>query len=37
MRLASTWVLTDMNYLGKEALEKVYIDSDYLFRFSAIL
>ena len=33
MRLASTWVLTDMNYLGKESLEKVYIDSDYLFRF----
>ena len=33
MRLASTWVLTEMNYLGKEALEKVYIDSDYLFRF----
>lgn len=33
MRLASTWVLTDMNYLGKEVLEKVYIDSDYLFRF----
>lgn len=33
MRLASTWVLTEMSYLGKEALEKVYIDSDYLFRF----
>ena len=28
MRLASTWVLTEMNYLGKEALEKVYIASD---------
>lgn len=28
MRLASTWVLTEMNYLGKEALEKTYIDSD---------
>ena len=33
MRLASTWVLTEMNYLGKEALEKTYIDSNYLFRF----
>ena len=33
MRLSSTWVLTEMNYLGKEALEKVYIDSDCLFRF----
>ncbi len=33
MRLASTWVLTEMNYLGKEALEKTYIDSDDLFRF----
>lgn len=28
MRLSSTWVLTEMNYLGKEALEKTYIDSD---------
>lgn len=33
MRLASTWVLTEMNYLGKEALEKTYIASDDLFRF----
>lgn len=33
MRLASTWVLTEMNYLGKEALEKTYIDSDDFFRF----
>ena len=24
MRLSSTWVLTEMNYLGKEALEKTY-------------
>lgn len=33
MRLSSTWVLTEMNYLGKEALEKTYIDSDDFFRF----
>ena len=33
MRLASTWVLTEMNYLGKEALEKTYIASDDFFRF----
>ena len=33
MRLASTWVLTEMYYLGKEALEKTYIASDDLFRF----
>ena len=33
MRLASTWVLTEMNYLGKEALKKTYIASDDLFRF----
>ena len=33
IRLASTWVLTEMYYWGKEALEKTYIDSDDLFRF----
>jgi len=33
MRLATTWVLTDMNYLGEDALRKAYIDSDDLFRF----
>lgn len=33
MRLSTTWVLTDMNYLGENALRKAYIDSDDLFRF----
>lgn len=33
MRLATTWVLTDMNYLGEDALRKAYIDEDYFFRF----
>lgn len=33
MRLATTWVLTDMSYLGEDALRKAYIDSDDLFRF----
>ena len=37
MRLASTWVLTEMNYLGKEALEKTYIDSDDFFRFLEVV
>ena len=33
MRLSTTWVLTDMNYLREDALRKAYIDSDDLFRF----
>ncbi len=33
MRLSTTWVLTDMNYLGEDALRKAYIDEDCLFRF----
>lgn len=33
MRLSTTWVLADMSYLGEDALRKVYIDSDDLFRF----
>ena len=33
MRLPTTWVLTDMSYLGENALRKSYIDEDYLFRF----
>lgn len=33
MRLPTTWVLTDMSYLGEDALRKVYIDEDYFFRF----
>lgn len=33
MRLATTWVLTDMDYLGEDALRKAYIDEDYFFRF----
>ena len=33
MRLSTTWVLTDMNYLGENALRKAYINSDDLFRF----
>lgn len=33
MRLSTTWVLTEMNYLGEDALRKAYIDSDDLFRF----
>lgn len=34
MRLKSTWVLTDMNYLTKENLEVAYLESDKLFRFN---
>lgn len=33
MRLSTTWILTDMNYLREDALRKAYIDSDDLFRF----
>lgn len=33
MRLSTTWVLADMSYLGEDALRKVYIDSDDMFRF----
>lgn len=33
MRLSTTWVLTDMNYLGEDALRKAYLDSDDMFRF----
>ena len=33
MRLPTTWVLTDMSYLGEDALRKAYIDEDYFFRF----
>lgn len=33
MRFSTTWVLTDMNYLGEDTLRKAYIDSDDLFRF----
>lgn len=33
MRLASTWVLTDMHYLTEENLESSYLQPDELFRF----
>lgn len=33
MRLPTTWILTDMSYLGEDALRKTYIDEDDIFRF----
>lgn len=33
MRLASTWVLTDMHYLTEENLKLAYLEADELFRF----
>lgn len=33
MRLASTWMLTDMHYLTEENLESAYLQSDELFHF----
>lgn len=34
MRVASTWVLTDMHYLTEENLESAYLGADELFRFN---
>lgn len=34
MRLQSTWVLTEMNYLTEENLGVAYLESDKLFRFN---
>lgn len=34
MRLASTWILTDMHYLTEENLETAYLGPDELFRFN---
>lgn len=34
MRLASTWVLTDMHYLTEDDLESAYLQPDELFRFN---
>lgn len=35
MRLASTWVRTDMNYLTEENLEVAYMEPNKLFRFNS--
>lgn len=34
MRLASTWVLTDMHYLTEQNLESAYLQPEELFRFN---